>query len=112
MENENKVLENDEIINDEEMLDETATTIILTAEDGTEAEFEFLDLIPYQDNEYIILLPFEEQEEDNETEVTILQYQKGEDGVENYIGVIDEEVLDAVFNIFKEKWGDHFNFID
>lgn len=110
MENENKELENDEIMNEDEMLDETATTIILTAEDGTEAEFEFLDLIPYQDNEYIILLPFEDSE--NETEVTILQYQKGEDGVENYIGVIDEEVLDAVFSIFKEKWGDHFNFID
>lgn len=110
MEKDNEMIENDEMLNEEELLDDTATTIILTDESGNEVEFEFLDLIPYQEKEYIVLLPLEDSED--ETEVTILQYEKGEDDTENYSGVIDEEVLDAVFNIFKEKWGDHFNFID
>lgn len=102
-------LENEEML-DDEMLDDVQTTIILTDESGEEVEFEFLDLIPYQENEYMVLMPLDDEEED--AEVVILQYEKTEEGKETYAGVLDEEVLDAVYNIFKEKWADHFNFVE
>lgn len=102
----------DEVLNEEEM-DDVATTIILTDEDGQEVEFEFLDLIPYQEKEYMVLMPLEGEDDEEETEVVILQYEEGdEEGTETYSGVIDEEVLEAIFNIFKEKWNDHFNFVE
>ena len=102
----------DEVLNEEEM-DDAATTIILTDEDGQEVEFEFLDLIPYQEKEYMVLMPLEGEDDEEETEVVILQYEEGdEEGTETYSGVIDEEVLEAIFNIFKEKWNDHFNFVE
>ncbi len=102
----------DEVLNEEEM-DDVATTIILTDEDGQEVEFEFLDLIPYQEKEYMVLMPLEGEDEEEETEVVILQYEEGdEEGTETYSGVIDEEILEAIFNIFKEKWNDHFNFVE
>lgn len=102
----------DEVLNEEEM-DDVATTIILTDEDGQEVEFEFLDLIPYQEKEYMVLMPLEGEDDEEETEVVILQYEEGdEEGTETYSGVIDEEILEAIFNIFKEKWNDHFNFVE
>lgn len=33
--------------------------ITLNDENGNEVEFEFLDLIPYRQNEYVVLLPIE-----------------------------------------------------
>lgn len=32
--------------------------ITLNDENGNEVEFEFLDLIPYRQNEYVVLLPY------------------------------------------------------
>ena len=34
------------------------------------------------------------------------------DDEESYVGVEDEEVLNKVFSIFKEKYKDEFNFVD
>lgn len=82
--------------------------ITLNDEDGNEVDFEFLDLIEYEGNEYVILLPVEEDAD----EVVILQIEDVNDEEENYISVDDEAVLTAVFEIFKEKYKDDFNFAD
>ena len=50
----NKEVEN---VNEGEELD---NIIILNDEDGNEVEFEFLDLIEYEGEEYVVLLPVEE----------------------------------------------------
>ena len=36
--------------------------IILNDENGNEVEFEFLDLIPYRQNEYVVLLPIRDSD--------------------------------------------------
>ncbi len=92
--------------NEEE--EEESSIITLTDEDGSEVDFEFLDLIEYEGNEYVVLLPVEEDSD----EVVILQLEETGDDEESYIGVDDEEVLTAVFEIFKEKYKDDFNFAD
>ena len=51
----------DETLNEEEL-----NIITLTDEDGTDKDFEFLDLIDLDDKEYVVLLPVESEDEDGE----------------------------------------------
>ncbi len=89
--------------------EEDSSIIILNDEAGNEVEFEFLDLIEYNGEEYVILLP---AGDDDTGEVVILKVDgEGSDG-ESYSSVDDDGILMAVFNIFKEKFKDEFNFVD
>lgn len=99
--------------NDMEGLDEELDNIIiLNDEDGNEVQFEFLDLIELDGEEYIVLLPVEE-DEDAEGEVVILRVEDTEsEEEESYVSVDDDDILNKVFEIFKEKFKDEFNFID
>lgn len=95
----------------EELGEDLDNIIVLNDEEGKEVKFEFLDLIEYEDEEYVILLPIEEDEESEE--VVILKVEDTDsDEEESYVSVDDEEVLNTVFEIFKEKFKDEFNFID
>lgn len=91
--------------------DDLDNTIILNDENGEEVVFEFLDLIEYDCKEYVILLP--KDESDDVREVVILKVNETDnEDEEAYTSVDDEETLQAVFNIFKEKFKDEFNFAD
>lgn len=99
---------------DEENLNEELedNVIVLNDEEGNEHEFEFLDLIEYEGEEYVVLLPTEEEDEDAD-EVVILKLEDTDsEDEESYASVEDEEVLNKVFEIFKEKFKDDFNFVD
>lgn len=87
--------------------------IILNDEDGKETKFEFLDLINYDDEQYVVLLPTEE-ESDEPGEVVILRVEDTDQDSdeESYVSVEDEEVLNKVFEIFKDKFKDEFDFVD
>ena len=91
--------------------EELDNIIVLNDEDGKEVEFEFLDLIEYNSEEYVILLPVEETEDADEVVILKVEQTENEDE-ESYVGVEDEEELNAVFAIFKDKFKDEFNFID
>ena len=95
-------------------VEEDENIISLNDENGNEVSFEFLDLIYYYSEQYVVLLPLEDLEEDN-GEVVILKLEdsEGEDeDLESYVSVDDENVLKEVFKIFKEKFKDEFNFQD
>ncbi len=92
--------------------EELDNIIVLNDEEGKEVQFEFLDLIEYEDEEYVILLPIEETDEDA-GEVVILKVEDTDsEDEESYVSVDDQETLNTVFEIFKEKFKDEFNFID
>lgn len=93
----------------EDDLDDEVRTIILTDESGNELEFEFIDLIEYDREEYVVLLPVEGSEDSDE--VLILRLDESGDQ-EAYESVEDESILASVFEIFKEKFKEEFNFID
>ncbi len=82
--------------------------IILNDDEGNEVEFEFLDLIPYRGKEYVVLLPTSEDAD----EVVILQLEEANDESESYISVDNKFTLQAVFEIFKERAKNTFNFLD
>ena len=90
--------------------EEEAAILTLHDDDGNEEQFEFLDLIEYEDKQYIVLFPLE----DDDNEIVILQVEEieGNDEEEAYIAVEDETVLDAVYGIFKERFKDEFEFED
>lgn len=95
-------------INEGEELD---NIVVLNDEDGNEVEFEFLDLIEYEGEEYVVLLPTDEEDETGEVLILKLEDTESEDE-ESYVSVEDEEVLNKVFEIFKEKFKDEFNFVE
>lgn len=100
---ENKDLEN---------LEEIDNIITLNDEEGKEVKFEFVDLIEYENEEYVILIPAEEDESEEPGEVVILKVEGETEEEETYVSVDNEETLNKVFDIFKEKYKDEFDFVD
>ncbi len=96
---------------DEKNNEELDNIIVLNDEEGNEAEFEFLDLIEYEGEEYVVLLPVEEADDAGEVVILKLEDSESEDE-ESYVSVDDEDTLNKVFEIFKEKFKDDFNFVD
>lgn len=95
--------------------EELDNIVILNDEDGNEVKFEFLDLIELDDEEYVVLLPVNEDGEEDEGEVVILKVEDSDDEEseeESYVSVESEEVLNKVFEIFKEKFKNDFDFVD
>ena len=93
--------------------EELDNIVILNDENGNEVRFEFLDLVELEDEEYVVLLPVEgDVEEDGRVVILRLEDSDEDSGEESYIGVDDQETLDKVFEIFKEKYKDEFNFED
>ena len=94
---------------------ELDNVVILNDEDGNEVKFEFLDLIELDDEEYVVLLPVAEDGEEEEGEVVILKVEDNDDensDEESYVSIEDEDVLNKVFEMFKEKFKDDFDFVD
>ena len=86
--------------------EEESSILSLTDENGVETEFEYLDCIPYEGKEYLVLMPAEEEA----TEIIILEVEPVDEETENYISVQDEAILDAVYGIFNEKYKDVLTF--
>lgn len=85
----------------------TNTRIQLTDADGNEGFFEVLDVLEFEDNYYAVLLP-----EDKENEqISILQVTLNADWeFEQFFIIEDERVMLAVFEEFKERHKDEFDF--
>lgn len=94
--------------------EELDNVVILNDEDGNEVKFEFLDLIELEDEQYVVLLPVLEEGEEDDGEVVILKLEDSEEDSEqeSYVSVDSEETLMKVFNIFKDKFKDEFDFVD
>ena len=88
----------DEILMEE--MENEAPLITLEDEEGNEMEFEFLDIVEYEGEEYIVLI---ENNEDAD-EVVILKINPIDDETEEYLSIEDEERLDKLFDIFKKKY--------
>ncbi len=94
--------------------EELDNIIVLNDENGEEVKFEFLDLVDLDGEQYVVLLPVLEDGEEDDGEVVILKVEPQEENAEeeSYVSVDDEETLMKVFNIFKDKFKDEFDFVD
>lgn len=98
MENINEILSEEEEMN----------IITLTDENGVDTDFEYLDVIEYQGSEYLILMPADEAS----SEIVILLIEPVDEETENYLAVESEETLEAVYELFKERYKDILSFED
>ena len=94
--------------------EELDNIVILNDEEGNEVKFEFLDLVELDNEEYVVLLPVTAEGEEEEGEVVILKVEDNDEDSEeeSYVSVENEETLMKVFNIFKDKFKDEFDFVD
>lgn len=79
--------------------------IYLTDGNGKETDFELLDTISFHQNEYVVLYPVINPN----NELVILQREDVGAGKKEYIGVNNELIMEAVFALFKERNKDMFN---
>ena len=92
--------------NNEILMEEEESILTLTDENGEDMQFEYMDCIEYEGKEYLVLMPAE----DEANEIVILQVEPVDEENENYLSVSDEAVLNAVYEIFKEKFQDVLTF--
>ena len=95
-------MENENILTEEEEV----SILTLTDDKGNDVEFEYLDCIEYNGKEYLVLMPMEE----DAVEIVILEIEPVDEENENYLAVEDENTLNAVYGIFKEKYKDILTF--
>jgi len=94
--------------NNEILMEEEESILTLTDENGEEMTFEYLDCIEYEGIEYLVLMPADEES----NEIVILEIQPVDEENENYVAVENEAILDAVYEIFKERYKDVLTFAD
>ena len=96
-------MENEKLIPEEEV-----SILTLTDDKGNDVDFEYLDCIELNGKEYLVLMPCD----DEATEIVILEIEPVDEENENYLAVEDEQTLNAVYAIFKEKYKDVLTFED
>jgi uncharacterized protein YrzB (UPF0473 family) len=85
----------------------------LIDENNEKREFEYIDVVKYNGCEYVVLAPYDENEDDinendddddDEVDVIIMKIVKDENGEEILETVEDEDELDSVFAEFSDNW--------
>jgi uncharacterized protein YrzB (UPF0473 family) len=99
------------------MSEERDDVVVLVDENGEEAEFEYLDTIEMDGNEYVVLIPLDEigeenENEDEDEEVVIFRLEQSKDGEDTFITIEDEDEIDAVFKEFMLRMEDEYDFED
>ena len=92
----------------EEMTNEEFdNVIVLNDDEGNEVEFEWLDTLEVNDKKYVVVLPADEDTD----EVVILRLESEEEE-DTFIGLDDEAEINEVFEAFKERNKENYDFED
>jgi uncharacterized protein YrzB (UPF0473 family) len=92
------------------MDEERDDIVVLIDENGEEVEFEHIDTIEMNDNEYVVLAPLDEDQDDDreEEEIIILKVEHNENGEDSFVTIEDDDELDEVFNEFQTRMEEEF----
>lgn len=100
-------------INNPEEAEEEASLVTLLDEDGNEHQFEHVDSFPFNGETYVVLIPTEEEIAEGEAdEVLFFTLQTDDEGKEALSLVEDEAELDMIYEEFKLRMQDEFDFED
>lgn len=105
------VAENDDFSDELFDVEGFDNVIVLEDEDGNETEFELLDVIDYKKENYIVLAETGVAESAGVIILKVEPSQSNPDE-ENYVGIEDEKLVMKLFDMFKEKHKDDFNFAE
>ncbi len=84
--------------------EELDSTVSFTDTDGNRGTYEFLDIVYFEENEYVVVAP-----EENDGYVDIFRVIPDGNG-ELYERVEDDRILESVFEVFRIKNEDEFDF--
>ena len=98
-----------DINNTPEMNEEEYDAVVIMPDDeGNDEPYDLADRIDYDADEYVVLVP--QDEDDNE--VVILKSVLVDDETEELVSEENEEITDAIFEEFKEMFADEYEFTD
>ena len=80
-------------------------------ESGEKVIFEHLDSVDYNGNKYFVLTEYSEEELE-ESDVYVMELVTLDNGEESLEVVEDDDVINNVFDEFKSRVGDEFEFLD
>ncbi len=90
-------------------MQENPYLIELTDENGETVTFEHLDTVQYKGKDYVVFIPYNDEEEEVDEVVIFQILDQEEDCLEQ---VEDPTVLGAVYDLFRERNKDMFDFED
>lgn len=90
-------------------IEEESNIFEFVDEDGKVEQFEVLGFVEFEGNDYVALLPADEEN----AQVHILEViEELDSDYDTYVGIDDQELVDKVYEKFMEENKDNFNFID
>jgi len=92
------------------MSEERENIVVLLDDEGNELHYEVLDIIEYNGSEYACGVDINADEDDEEGTVLIMKIVHANDEEDILEPVNDDNVLQSVFEIFKEHMEDEFEF--
>ena len=81
-------------------------------DEGNKQTVEHLDTVQIDGSDYVICIPYKEEEDDEVDEVIILKIVSRDDGTYELAYEEDLEVLDRAYEEFKSRNADMFDFED
>ena len=85
--------------------------IDLYDEDGNKEVFEHLDTVMYKGSEYMVFIPYNDDETDVD-EIVIFKTEDDGNGESALSQVVDSDILSGVYEVFRERNSDQFDFDD
>ena len=99
--------------NMENMENEDNFLVDLFDDEGNKQTVEHLDTVQVNGQDYVICIPYKEEEDDEVDEVIILRMEGTEKSGESVLVPEDDlEVLDKAYELFRERNADLFDFED
>jgi uncharacterized protein YrzB (UPF0473 family) len=88
-----------------EFIDDECEVIVLTDEEGTDHEFELIELLEVGDREYAVLAPLDDEEakDDDEGEAIILRVETNENGERIFSDIDDDEEWEEVASAWESS---------
>ena len=92
------------------MSEERENIVVLIDDEGNELNFEIMDIIEYQGEQYAAGLDADADEDAEESTVLIMKIVHANEEEDILEPVTDDNVLQSVFEIFKEHMDEEFEF--
>ena len=93
--------------------EEEPVLLELTDADGNEVQYELLDVVPYKEKDYIIVVPYVVGDDSPIEQVEIYRVEPDEEqDTETYVGLETQEEVDQVFELFQKRSEEFFDFVE
>lgn len=93
---------------EDETDEELDNTLELIDDEGNTVFFEMIDIVDYQEEEYVVLIPSEEKEEEEKSvdDFLVLKVENPDSDEPEFVPVEDEAIENAVMELFAKRFSE------